>query len=97
MATKTIPTPEIKNAFETWTEYAQAYTDLMFETTQKAIDQTFALTARTTDLMVETAKKAQEWTAEEQTRAFDLAETLQGQVKAAAERTAKMAKDFSAN
>ena len=92
MATKTTQNPY---DFENWTKMAQDYTDFVFETTRKSIDQTLSLTARTTDLMVETARKAQEWGLKEQARAFEMAGEFQAQVKQAVEQGVQLANDFS--
>lgn len=85
------------NMFEMWTKLAEEATETMFETMQKSIDQTFTLTARTTDMMVAAARQAQQWGAQEQARAFEMMEAAQTQAKEAAERSARMAKTFSAN
>lgn len=94
MATKKAQKPTNVEMLE---DYTKSYTDFLFETTQSAFDQTLALSERMMGMWMGSLKKAQELSIKESEAAFEMAETLQTQLKDNSEKVVNMMKDFSTN
>ncbi len=88
MATK----KTVNDGFDAWQEYAQSYTDLVVEATQRTVDSTLAFRQRLGQVVADATKKAQDLSAQEQEIWLGAAEAFQAQAQSATERIAQLYK-----
>ncbi len=80
----------LKNSLSQWQEYAQAYTDFVFSTTEQALNTSLSLRERAGKLVSDSFKQTQTLAAQEQEIALQAAETYSAQAQAATNRVAKL-------
>jgi Cdc6-like AAA superfamily ATPase len=96
MTTKTPKTPktqmpqDFQEAIESWEEVTNATADQLLVTAQKSFDQAMALQERMMNMWLDSFKRLQDLSIRESEAAYEVAEKLQDQMKAAAERASKM-------
>jgi hypothetical protein len=83
-------TDTLKNSLTQWQEYAQAYTDFVFDATEQALSTSLALRERADKLAGEAFKQAQALAAQEQELFLGAAEAQAAQFQAASKRVAKL-------
>ena len=81
MATKTNEQELIKNGFELWRRYTQAYTDLAMESLQETVKQSLAMREQFSQLMVESLKQTQELGVQEREAVLEMTESFNQQVR----------------
>jgi len=84
---------DFKASLENWEEATRTTTDQLIEATQASFDHVLALQERMVGMWMDNLKKMQELTIKESEAAFEMAESFQEQIKAAAERTTKMVQE----
>jgi len=89
-STKTQMPYDFQESMTNWEEVTRTAADQLIEATQKSFEAALAMQERMTGMWMENLKKLQELSLKETETAFEMAEALQDQMKAAAERTSTL-------
>ena len=87
----------IKNGFETWQKYSDAYTRFAVEATQRTLAQSLALREQFDNIVADSFKWAQALNAREQEIALNAIESFQAQAQTATERLTRLFNTNSQN
>ena len=80
----------LRDGFELWQRYAEAYSDFVLGATQRAVAQSLAVREQFDSIFADSLKRAQDLNTREQELAFGALELFQAQAKSAAERFARI-------
>lgn len=80
----------MKDSFELWQKYNQAYFDFFLETARKSVDQSLTFRRELSQVLENSFKQAQEIFTDEQKLVLEAAEAMQAQTQAATERVSQL-------